>query len=123
MVLLTKVRGSLYISSSSKSQLLVKFLYDQIPNISAMLWPDGAFMQLLKTPAEQQRLLQEVPKVVAEEIEIEVTIVEPPNDENEKHGDDYSPRSIILTSSEVLDESTEKRTQSIVQVITHPAGA
>ncbi|KAF6167344.1 hypothetical protein GIB67_043205 [Kingdonia uniflora] len=105
-----------------KSRVLHEDITKHIPNISAMLWPDGAYMQLLKTPAEQQRLLQEVPKVVAEEMEIEVTIFEPPNDENEKHGDDYSPRSIILTSSEVLDESAEKRTQSIVQAITHPAG-
>ncbi|KAG2700503.1 hypothetical protein I3760_06G000500 [Carya illinoinensis] len=55
--------------------------------------------QLLETPDEQSRLLHEVPKVIADEVEPEAT----PEDilDNVEQGNNGSPRSILNGASEV----------------------
>lgn len=60
--------------------------------------------QLLQTPAEQLRLLHEVPKVMAEEIEPEARVQDFPDTAN--LGDDDLPNSVLRGASEVpLDVS------------------
>ncbi|KDP45960.1 hypothetical protein JCGZ_11863 [Jatropha curcas] len=56
--------------------------------------------QLLQTPDEKSRLLREVPKVIAEEIEAEVTPEDIPDDaENGNHG---SPESTLNGGSKII---------------------
>ncbi|CAK9154887.1 unnamed protein product [Ilex paraguariensis] len=52
-----------------------------------------------KTPSEQSRLLLEIPKVIAEELEPKATPQDPLGDE--KHGNSCSPKPIIKGASEI----------------------
>ncbi|KAF9614910.1 hypothetical protein IFM89_021340 [Coptis chinensis] len=58
--------------------------------------------QLLDAPSELERLLQEVPKVIAEEIELEVTSMDLPK--GESLGKDNSPKSIFLPKDATIDD-------------------
>ncbi|XP_026446735.1 uncharacterized protein At5g08430-like isoform X2 [Papaver somniferum] len=64
---------------------------------------------LLQSPSERERLIQEVPLVIADEIEVEPP-VELPGDENPNTDD--SPRSILSRDSESLDDVARKETSS-----------
>ncbi|XP_057971999.1 uncharacterized protein At5g08430 [Malania oleifera] len=55
--------------------------------------------QLLQTPSEQSRLLCEAPKVIADEIELETTRQNFPD--NVEEGNDNSPRSFDWVASEI----------------------
>lgn len=55
--------------------------------------------QLLETPDEQSRLLHEVPKVIADEVEPEATLEDILD--NVEQGNNGSPRSILNGASEV----------------------
>ncbi|CAK9185547.1 unnamed protein product, partial [Ilex paraguariensis] len=51
------------------------------------------------TPSEQSRLLLEIPKVIAEELEPKATPQDPLGDE--KHGNSCFPKPIIKGASEI----------------------
>ncbi|OVA11615.1 GYF [Macleaya cordata] len=75
--------------------------------------PHDVRRKLLQSPSERLRLLQEVPKVIAEELEVEPTSVELPEDDKPiNESNDDSPRSILTRASETLDDVAGKRTSS-----------
>ncbi|PIA56257.1 hypothetical protein AQUCO_00700532v1 [Aquilegia coerulea] len=68
--------------------------------------------ELLQTPSERQRLLQEIPKVIAEEIEIEVNPLDLPKGENPVR--DNSPRSILFPRDSVSADNIAGSEDAII---------
>ncbi|KAF8404023.1 hypothetical protein HHK36_008899 [Tetracentron sinense] len=68
-------------------------------DIRICMLSDDEFSELLQTSSEQLRLLQEVPKVIADEIELEICRQDSPEDG--KLGKDCLLRSVLIGASEI----------------------